>query len=114
MKIPLTGTRVTSARLVDNILPAEYALNQNFPNPFNPSTTLRYALPVDSRVRLQIFNVLGQQVDEVVNAVQSAGRYEIFWNANAASGVYVYRLEAISRGDPGKCFVDVKKMILMR
>jgi hypothetical protein len=114
VRIPLTGTRLTSVALTDNIMPTRFELNQNFPNPFNPSTTLRYGLPMDSRVKFHVYNVLGQQVAELVNAEQSAGWYQATWNANVASGVYIYRLEAISSSDPNKRFVDVKKMILMR
>ncbi len=102
----------TSASIV--ALPTEFSLSPNFPNPFNPSTTLSYGLPMDSRVILRIYNTLGQQVAELVNAEQSAGWYGLTWNANGASGIYIYRLEAVSQNDPKHRFVDVKKMILMR
>jgi hypothetical protein len=91
-----------------------FILEQNFPNPFNPSTTLRYGLPMNSRVALRVYNILGQQVAELVNSEQSAGWYRVSWQANVASGVYIYRLEAVSTSDPTKRFVDVKKMVLMR
>jgi hypothetical protein len=94
--------------------PAEYALGANFPNPFNPTTTIRYALPTQSRVRVSVYNTLGQIVAELVNAEQAAGWNEVVWNAKVASGLYFYRLEAISLRDPGKRFVDVKKMILLK
>lgn len=94
--------------------PKVFTLDLNYPNPFNPSTTLRYGLPIDSRVTLRIYNILGQQVSELVNSEQSAGWYRVSWQANVASGVYIYRLEAVSSSDPNHRFVDVKKMILMR
>ncbi|MCX6138889.1 MAG: T9SS type A sorting domain-containing protein [Ignavibacteriales bacterium] len=95
-------------------LPSSIALYQNYPNPFNPSTTIRYGLPVSSRVSIKIYNVLGQQISDLINSEQSAGWYEITWSANVASGMYLYRIEAVSSSDPSKRFVDVKKMILMR
>jgi hypothetical protein len=95
-------------------IPKEYALMQNFPNPFNPSTTLRYGLPARSRVRLRVFNILGQVVADLVNAEQASGWNQIVWNANVASGLYFYRLEAVSLSDPSKRFVDVKKMMLLK
>jgi hypothetical protein len=114
VRIPLTGTRLTSVVLTGNIVPARFELNQNYPNPFNPSTTLKYGLPMDSRVRLNVYNVLGQRVSELVNREQSAGWYSVSWNADAASGIYFYRIEAASRQNPDQQFVDVKKMILSR
>ena len=95
-------------------IPSAYTLRQNFPNPFNPSTTIQYALPVQSTVRLVIYNVLGQVVKELVNAEQSAGYHRAVWNATTASGMFFYKLEAVSRVDPYRRFVQVKKMLLLR
>jgi hypothetical protein len=95
-------------------LPVAFQLFQNYPNPFNPSTTLLYGLPARSRVKLQVYNILGQIVADLVNAEQGAGWNQVVWNANVASGLYFYRLEAVSVSDPGKRFVDVKKMILLK
>jgi len=108
------GTGVTKVSEKTNSLPNAYSLLQNFPNPFNPSTTLRYGLPSRSRVRLQIYNVLGQVVADLVNTDQAAGYQSAIWNADVASGIYFYRLEAVSVNDPNKRFVDVKKMILLK
>jgi hypothetical protein len=102
---------------VDEILaqiPKEYSLFQNYPNPFNPSTTIRYGLPSRSSVRLVVINVLGQTVGELVNSEQEAGYQSIVWNAEVSSGVYIYRVTAISLSDPTKHFVDTKKMLLMK
>lgn len=83
---------------VDGTLPKKFELYQNYPNPFNPSTTIRYDLPTRSHVRLQIFNLLGQDVTTLVNTTQSAGSYKAEWNGRdqngqpVASGVYFYRL----------------------
>ena len=73
---------------------------ENYPNPFNPSTTIRYTLPEASNVRLTIYNVLGQEVRTLINAAQSRGIYSVQWDGRdaygrqAATGVYIYRLEA--------------------
>jgi hypothetical protein len=89
-------------------LPREYDLAQNFPNPFNPSTVIRYAIPVKSHVLLTVHNLLGQLVSTVVNGDQDAGFHEVRFSApNLASGVYLYRLEA------GK-FVQTRKLTLIR
>jgi hypothetical protein len=94
----------------------QFALVQNHPNPFNPSTLIEYALPVDSRVSLRIYNTLGQVVRGMVdNAVQSSGSWTMEFDASGlASGVYFYRLEATSLSDPSKMFTQVKKMLLLR
>jgi hypothetical protein len=94
-------------------IPSDYYLNQNFPNPFNPSTTITYGLPKRSRTRLVIYNLLGQQMVTLVDRDQPAGRYQIVWDGRdaagrpVASGVYVYRLQA---GD----FVATKKLVLVK
>jgi len=95
-------------------IPKEYALSQNYPNPFNPSTTLRYGLPSQSRVRLVVYNVLGQVVTNLVNTEQPAGWNQVVWNANVSSGLYFYRIEATSLDNPSNRFVETKKMLLLR
>jgi hypothetical protein len=97
-----------------NELPATFALEQNYPNPFNPNTTIRYALPTTSRIRLRIFNVLGQVVADLVSAEQPAGWNQVVWNAKISSGIYFYRIEAVSIGDPSKRFAETKKMIMLK
>jgi hypothetical protein len=82
-----------SAEVV-NLIPTEIQLAQNYPNPFNPNTKIRFAVPESGRVKVDIFNILGQQLDILVNEVKEAGYYEInFENRNLASGVYFYRIE---------------------
>ncbi|MBD3408800.1 MAG: T9SS type A sorting domain-containing protein, partial [Ignavibacteriales bacterium] len=88
--------------------PLTFALEQNFPNPFNPTTTIRYELAKDVNVKLVVYNSIGEQVATLVDGQQAAGRYDASFNAsNFASGIYFYRLEA---GD----FVDVKRMALLK
>jgi hypothetical protein len=114
VKIPLSGNCTTGIEEVAAEIPTIYSLAQNFPNPFNPSTTFRYGLPARSSVRLVIYNVLGQVVKELVNTEQQAGIQSVVWNANVSSGLYFYRLEAISNDDPSKRFVETKKMLLVK
>ncbi len=86
----------------------EYALAQNFPNPFNPSTIIRYQLPKDGIVTLKIYDILGSEVATLVNEEKVAGKYEVNFNAsNFASGVYIYKIQAGS-------FINSKKMILLK
>jgi hypothetical protein len=80
-------------------IPARYALDQNFPNPFNPTTVIRYHLPADARVTLSLFDVLGREIATLVNGLMPAGSHSVTWNAaSCGSGVYFARLSA---SDPG-------------
>jgi len=110
VKLKSTTTSVPEAAAA----PAGYALAQNYPNPFNPSTTIRFDIATRSRVRLSIFNLLGQKVADLANEEMSTGSYEKTWSAHVASGLYIYRIEAVSVSDPGKRFVDEKKMVLLK
>ncbi|MBI4547052.1 MAG: T9SS type A sorting domain-containing protein [Ignavibacteriae bacterium] len=95
-------------------LPKEFTLEQNYPNPFNPLTVIRYQLPVESKVTLRIYNVLGQEVATLVNKIQDAGFKSQDWNAEGiASGFYFYRLSATPL-DGGPPFIETKKMLLLR
>lgn len=89
-------------------LPTKFALNQNYPNPFNPSTTISYDLPNSGFVNLNVYDMLGQEVANLVNEDQNVGNYKIEFNAsNLTSGIYFYRLQS------GK-FTETKKLILLR
>ena len=78
------------------ITPTDFELSQNYPNPFNPSTTIRYALPVESKVSISIYNLLGQEITTLVNDIQSSGYHEVLFNAsNLSSGVYLFRINAL-------------------
>lgn len=93
---------------VDEQLPTAFSLAQNHPNPFNPSTSIQFALPTAGQVNLSVYNMLGAKVATLVNGQQAAGRYEVkFDGSKLASGVYFYKLEA-----PG--FSDLKKMTLVK
>jgi photosystem II stability/assembly factor-like uncharacterized protein len=90
-----------------NETPQSFALLQNFPNPFNPATTIRYALPRSAHVSIKVYNSLGQAVSMLVDGYKEAGYYQVQWNTDVPSGVYFYRLQA---GE----YVGAKKMILLR
>ena len=97
-------------------IPTEFNLSQNYPNPFNPATTIRFALPEESTVRLSIYNLLGQEVNVLMNnEVQSAGSYSLNFDASRLpSGIYFYRMIANPVEKGGRSFVNVKKMILLK
>jgi hypothetical protein len=100
-------TPVTSI-VADQLIPGSFFLMQNFPNPFNPSTTIRYGLPNRSHVTLSVFNALGQQVAQLVNGDMEAGYHEVkFDGSKLASGVYFYRMQAGS-------YVETRKLLLVR
>ncbi|MDX2128826.1 MAG: FG-GAP-like repeat-containing protein [Chloroherpetonaceae bacterium] len=95
--------------------PRAYALLQNYPNPFNPSTRIGYQIPAASLVSLTVYDVLGRVVQELVNANQDAGVYEVSFNASGiASGVYYYRMEVRSTGLQTVNFKQTKKMVLVK
>ncbi len=97
------------------ILPKDYALAEAYPSPFNPTTTISYELPMQSRVSLRIYDLLGQLISTLVDRIQAAGYEQISWNASRfPSGIYFYRLDAVSVSDPSKSFTSVKKMVLIR
>ena len=96
-------------------IPVVFALHQNYPNPFNPLTVLTYDLPVDARVKLIIYNTLGQVVRTLADDVEDAGFKSVQWNASdVASGVYFYRIEAVGLDDPTRTFTQVRKMVLVK
>jgi len=98
----------------DARVPAGFALEQNFPNPFNPATTISYDLPKTSYVKIVIYDVLGRAVATLADGVRAANRYTITWNAPAAaSGVYFCRMNAHGADNAGD-FHAVKKLLLLR
>jgi hypothetical protein len=89
-----TGSPVSATRK-DGLRPEEFFLGGNYPNPFNPVTTIEFSLPKTARVRLAVYDMLGREVAILVDRDLVAGRYSTAWDAAAqASGVYVYRMEA--------------------
>ena len=99
--------------LDNNTIPDVFALHNNYPNPFNPVTNIRYDIPVASDVRIDIYNIAGKKVRTLVSREHQPGRYKIQWNATnefgspVATGMYIYKIHA-------KDFVSVKKLLLMK
>ncbi len=94
---------------IDLELPAKFELSQNYPNPFNPSTTIQFSLPESGNVRLNVYNIIGEQVAELVNGLKEAGIHTIKFKAeNLNSGFYIYRIEAMNG------FVESRKMVLLK
>ena len=112
--ISVSGTGNPATDVNDPETPSSYSLDQNYPNPFNPSTVIRYGLRSRSTVRLVIFNILGQKVDELVNGDQNEGYHVVTWNPSAPSGVYFCRIDAASIDNPADHFTQIRKMILMK
>lgn len=98
----------TGVNVIDNIQPVKFFLHQNYPNPFNPSTVISYQIPVNCLVSLKVFNVLGNQIKELINEKQNSGIYNVTIDfSDLSSGIYFYALEA---GD----FKETKRMIFIK
>jgi hypothetical protein len=95
-------------------LPKDFSISQNYPNPFNPSTKIDYQVPVDAKVIMEVYNIAGQKVSELVNQDQSAGYYTVDFGASKlSSGVYIYRIVASDKAT-GNNFSSIKKMMLLK
>ncbi|CAN5415721.1 hypothetical protein BH10BAC5_BH10BAC5_18920 [soil metagenome] len=99
---------ITGIQNISNQIPEKYSLSQNFPNPFNPSTKISFALPINSIVKLKVYNSIGKEVANLVNENLNAGTYQYEFNAeNLSSGIYFYTLETSQ-------FTETKKMLLIK
>ncbi len=104
----LIGTKKFINSLKDELTPKEFTLYQNYPNPFNPSTLIRYQIPLKELVTIKVYDILGKEVETLVNDIQDPGYYEVkFDGFNLSSGIYFYRVKAGN-------FSDVKKMMLIK
>jgi hypothetical protein len=107
-----SGVYLTKSFIFSYIAPNEYKLEQNFPNPFNPVTTIQYQLPYDSRVNLRIYSILGKEVAVLADEIQPAGFKEIKFNGSSlASGVYIYRLNTTASAGS---YTSTKKMLYLK
>jgi len=106
---PSSGAGLAKApNTTSSQLPTEFNLSQNYPNPFNPTTTIKYGLPVDAHVTLKVYDVLGREVQTLVNGNVPAGVHTVRFDAtDLSSGVYLYRLTA---GE----YTSVKKLVVMK
>jgi len=110
--VPPGGEQESSPTNIENEntaqAPTQYVMHHNYPNPFNPTTTIKYSIPRESFVSLKIYNLTGEEIETLVDEQKSIGNYEVDFDASKLpSGLYFYRLQA---GD----FVDTRKMVLMK
>lgn len=109
----VSGVPSVSVETEDPIIPDEFIVHQNFPNPFNPETEIRFALTRDHHVVINIYNTLGQQIGTLINTQYAAGFHSVHWDGKdrngrpVSSGVYLYQIQA-------GAFSQVKKMSLIR
>ena len=95
------------------IIPEAFALHQNYPNPFNPITSIRYDLPVDGLVNITVYDMIGREVKNLVNGIQTAGFRSVKWDATnnnnqtVSAGLYIYSIYSDN-------YIDTKKMILLK
>ena len=112
-KVNKTGSLALFYNPEHEFLPRSIELSQNYPNPFNPTTTIRFGLPDEGKVKLVIYNVLGQKVKELLNESRGAGYHTVMWNGRnetgqqVSSGLYIYRIES-AKG------AESKKMLLIK
>jgi flagellar hook assembly protein FlgD len=99
-------------------IPVDFVLESNYPNPFNPSTVIRYGLPEPASVSVIVYSVLGQEVARLEEGFRQAGTYEVTWDGHSSSGsvmstgVYLYRMAAT--GTSGKNYMATKRMVLVK
>ena len=108
-QIDYDGTyKYYEAEGIGKLKPGNFMLSQNYPNPFNPKTIIKYQLPVDCNVRLELFDILGREAAVLVNERQSAGSYNVeFDGSNFTSGIYIYKLTAGN-------FIALKKLVFVK
>ena len=103
-----SANKVVTTLNEENTVPSKFELMQNYPNPFNPSTSIEYSVPSNEYVLLKVYDLLGNEVNTLVNERQSAGNYEVNFDAsNLASGIYFYRIQSGS-------FIQTKKLMLLK
>ena len=95
-------------------IPTLFNLWQNYPNPFNPITMIRFSLPTKSSVKLMMYDLLGREIVRLIDRDMNEGYQDVEWKASVSTGIYFYRLEATSKDDPSKRFIETKKMLLLR
>ncbi len=105
----------------DNRRPEQFKLLQNYPNPFNPITVILYQLSQSSFVTLEVYNIVGQLIETLVNERRNAGYYTVHWDTSkVVSGLYLFRIKAgdpssgSPKGQAGQVFTEVKKCVLIK
>jgi hypothetical protein len=107
--IPLSTPNISyKGAIPDDMLPSAFGLFQNFPNPFNAQTTIKYALPKASKIAVEVYDLMGRKVETIFEGLRPAGYHSITWNSDDnSSGVYFYKIQA---GE----FVDSRKILLIK
>ena len=102
------GSPLIGINIINMSVPKTYTLNQNYPNPFNPSTNVKFEIPSGGLIKLAVYDILGREIETLVNENLAAGSYSVNWNAsNYPSGIYFYRIETSN-------FTETKKMVLIK
>jgi hypothetical protein len=119
--ITVTGNgHLVSVGDIENAIPEVYKLHDNYPNPFNPSTTIQYDLPKQSIVTLKVYSLLGQEVATLVNNDQAAGYHKVVWmgqnnsGKQVSTGIYIVRISAKASDKSGETYTQVKKALLLK
>jgi photosystem II stability/assembly factor-like uncharacterized protein len=115
-QIDYDGSSEYSNQVAANLsfIPSEYYVSQNYPNPFNPSTAIKFSIPEESQVRINIYNSIGEVVENLVNKDYQPGNYEVSWNAqNYSSGIYYYSFEVTS-SDGSQSHREMKKIVFLK
>jgi photosystem II stability/assembly factor-like uncharacterized protein len=114
-ELVIADPAINMLEITGALIPAQFELSQNYPNPFNPATTIQFGLPVSSKVKIAVYNILGEQVIVLTDKEYDAGYHKLIFNADAlSSGVYFYRIEALPDGKQAGNFMDVKKLLLIK
>lgn len=104
----MTGINVIGIEPISGLIPKTYSISQNYPNPFNPATKIDLDLPKNTMVKVAVYDMLGREVEVLVNSQLNAGSYKLDWNAvKYSSGIYFYKIITSE-------FTDTKKMILVK
>jgi hypothetical protein len=116
MQIPegIKEIRLINENSSTETVPQVFALFQNYPNPFNPSTEIKYDLPVKSMVRMKVYNLLGVEVATLVEGELEAGFHKVTWSPRMASGMYFYKIDAVSVENPTMTFQKTERMVLIK
>ena len=109
----LDGSAITGIQTGRKKTPERFSLYQNYPNPFNPATTISYKLPESSLVTLKVYDILGNEINKLVNERQNSGEHTLSYDGSGlASGTYFLKINAV--GNDGQIFTSVKKMVLLK
>jgi Tol biopolymer transport system component len=99
----------------NNSFEYNFSLSQNYPNPFNPSTAIKFDLPKSSQVQILVYDILGREVQQLLNEEKIPGSYEVTWDgSNFASGIYFYKIIISQAGSSTDDYVETKKMVLLK